>query len=105
MDLEINQNNTNKNLDSKEFSSKLNNYITKTNSTFSVDRFEGNFAVCENRETGEIINIPLSELPENCKSGSILKFENGKYILDLEETKKEQEIVKNMVSNLFKKKN
>lgn len=103
MDLEINNQNTNKN--SNDFSSELNNYIKKTNSIFSIDRFEGDFAVCENRETGEFVNIPKSELPEDCKTGSILKFENGKYILDLEETKKEQEIVKNMVSSLFKKKN
>lgn len=73
--------------------------------TFSIDRFEGNFAVCENRQTGEIINIPIENLPENAKPGSILKFENNKYILDLETTKTEQEIVQNMISNLFKKKN
>ena len=31
----------------------------------SIDRFENKFAVCENKETGEILNIPICELPEN----------------------------------------
>lgn len=105
MDLEINTNKKNSSSESNNFSSELTNYINKTNSSFSIDRFEGEFAVCENRETGDFVNIPKSELPANCKPGSILKFENGKYILDIEETKKEQDTVKNMVSNLFKRKN
>ena len=103
MILEINDNNEKNN--SESFSSELNNYIEKTKTTFSVDRFEGNFAVCENRETGEFIDIPISELPENIKQGSIIKLENGNYILDIESTKKEQEEIKNLVDNLFKKKN
>ena len=77
-----------------------NNNIT----TFSIDRFEENFAVCENRKTGVFVNIPIIELPPNCTKGSILKFENGKYILDQNLTQKKQSEIKNMVNNLFKKK-
>jgi len=72
--------------------------------TFSIDRFEDNFAVCENQKTGELINVPITELPKNCTRGSILKFENGKYILDLNSTHKEQEKIKKIVNNLFKNK-
>ena len=102
MNLDINNDNQKNTLEN--FYSELNNYIEKTKTTFSVDRFEGNFAVCENRETGEFIDIPLSELPENVKAGSILKFENGNYILDIESTQKEQQEIKNLVNNLFKRK-
>lgn len=102
MNLDINNDNRKNNLE--DFSNELNKYIEKTNSTFSVDRFEGNFAVCENRQTGEFINIPLANLPENVQEGSILKFENGKYILDIEATQKEREEIKNLVDNLFKRK-
>ena len=56
---------------------------------YTIDRFEGEFAVCENRETGEMINIKKENLPEKIKEGSILKLKNGKYFLDEE---KEQEI-------------
>lgn len=103
MILEINDNNK-KNNNSEDFSSELNNYIQKTETTFSIDRFEGDFAICENRNTGEMVNIPKSDLPENVKEGSILKFENGKYILDIENTKMEQQEIKNLVNNLFKRK-
>jgi len=54
-----------------------NNYIL-----FTVDRIEGNYAVCENRQTGEFINISLYILPENIHSGDILKYIDGKYIVD-----------------------
>lgn len=102
MILDINSND--KKNDSDDFSLELNNYIEKTKSTFSIDRFEENFAVCENRETGELINIPLSQLQKNVKEGSILKFEDGNYVLDIEATKKEQQEIKNLVDNLFKRK-
>lgn len=85
--------------------SNINNDNNSTSKIyFSIDRFEDNFAVCENRQTGELINIPISELPENAKEGSILTLENGKYILDIESTKKEQKEIKNLVDNLFKRK-
>ena len=78
--------------------------ITDTNYTFSIDKFEENFAVCENLETGNFLNIPISDLPKDIKEGSIIKYENGKYILDkkLEDIKKQE--VKSLVDNLFKKK-
>lgn len=98
MDLEI-SNETKKINDS--FSEELENHLT--NSKFSVDRFEGNFAVCENLETGEIVNIEKSLLPENVKEGSILKYENNTYILEITETISKQENIKNIVNNLFKK--
>jgi len=103
MNLEIN--NTLDNKSSKNsFSEELENYIKKTNTSFSIDRFEGDFAICENRETNEMINIEKSLLPEECKEGDIIKFENCKYVLDKFETQKEKEEIKNLVDNLFKKK-
>lgn len=102
MDLEINNNAHNNNV-SNNFSNELKEYVKQTEITYSIDRFEGEYAVCENKKTGEFINIPKNILPDNCKEGSILKFINGNYILDIEETKKEQENIKKLVDNLFKK--
>lgn len=78
--------------------------IPNSNSTFSIDRFEENFAVCENLETGEFLNIQISDLPLNAKEGSIIKFENGIYVLDIENTEAKQLEIKKLVDNLFKKK-
>ena len=78
--------------------------IPNTNSTFSIDRFEENIAICENLESGEFLNILISSLPKNSKEGSIIKYENGKYILDIKATENKKQEVKNLVDNLFKKK-
>lgn len=102
MNLEINHE-PDKKVSSNSFSKELNNYINRT-ITFSIDRFEGNFAVCENTQTNKIINIEKSLLPDDCKEGDIIKFENGKYTLDVSQSKKEKEDIKNLVNSLFKKK-
>ena len=72
--------------------------------TYSIDRFEGEFAVCENKQTGEFVNIPKSNLPKDAIRGSIIIYSNGIYILDNTSTQNEQAEIQNMVNNLFKKK-
>ena len=74
------------------------------NITYSIVRFEGDFAVCENRQTGEFVNIPKSKLPKDAIRGSIIIYSDGIYILDSTSTQNEQTELKNMVNNLFKKK-
>lgn len=103
MILEINDNNK-KNNNLEEFSSELNNYIQKSETTFSIDRFEGDFAICENKQTGQMQSISKSDLPLNICEGDIIKFESGKYVLDVEATNKEKQEIKNLVDNLFKRK-
>ncbi len=49
---------------------------------YTVDRFEGEFAVCENRETKQIKNIKKEELPENTVEGTIIELEDGKITVD-----------------------
>ena len=68
---------------------------------FSLDRFEGEIAVLENRKTREIANIPKSKLPPNIEEGSIIKCINGKYILNQEKTIEKQEEIKNKMNNLW----
>ena len=101
MNLEIE--NFNKNINSDNFSNNLKEHLEKINTTFSIDRFEENYAVCENLKTGEFINVPTNLLPTNSSEGSILKFENGKYVLDEEKTKLAREETENLVNNLFPK--
>ena len=53
---------------------------------YTLDRYEGNIAVLENRKTGKMENVDKSKLPDNLEEGSILKCINGKYIFDKEKT-------------------
>ena len=66
---------------------------------FALDRYEGDFAVCENKKTGEFVNIPKSMIPTSAKESNILKFENGTFQIDIAETKKHN----NHIQNLFNK--
>ena len=61
---------------------------------YTVDRFEGEFAVCENRETKQIKNIKKEELPENTVEGTIIELEDGKITVDEKETKQVAERIK-----------
>ncbi|HIT71407.1 MAG TPA: DUF3006 domain-containing protein [Candidatus Scatovivens faecipullorum] len=102
MDLEFFENK--KNVLNNDFSKELEKSILKSNISYSIDRFEGEYAICENRETKEFINIKKDLLPKNCKSGDIITLKNGEYVLDVETTQKEKDEIKHLVDNLFKKK-
>lgn len=81
---------------------KNNNEIT---TYYSIDRFINNFAVCENKTTGEFINIPRKLIDSSAKVGDIIFRKKNKFIIDTEQTKKEQQEIKSLAKSLFKKKN
>ena len=41
---------------------------------WSIDRIEGEYALCENTVTGETRRIPLAELPQGAGEGALLHF-------------------------------
>lgn len=69
---------------------------------FTIDRIEGNIAVCENRQTRKTTNIEISKLPKEAKEGDIIKLENDKYIIDHEKTKEVKDKINNLFQNLSK---
>ncbi len=70
--------------------------------TMTVDRIEGDFAVCE-CENKEMLQIPLKELPDNIHEGAvILETENG-YFLDTEEEEIRKKEIEERFKKLFKK--
>ena len=71
---------------------------------YTLDRFEGKFAICENRITGEFINVPKNLIDKNAREGDILKFSNNKYLLDEISTQKAREEIKDLAKSLFKRK-
>lgn len=69
---------------------------------YTLDRFEGNFAVLEDRNSKKMLDIPISNIPSNAKEGDILKLSNGSYIVDHEETKIVSDSIKQKMDNLKK---
>lgn len=69
---------------------------------FTLDRYEGNYAVCENRTTGEMYDIPAFKVDLSVKEGEIMKLDNGIYKLDYEENKKQTEISQELTKRVTK---
>ena len=90
---EIKQNNTSEEM---ELAKKLDAI-----EEYSVDRFEGEYAVLENRKTNEIKNVKKDMLPENIKEGSILQYVNGKYTYNEELTKEENTRIQDKMNKLW----
>lgn len=43
-----------------------------------IDRFEGDFAVCQNRETKEMLDLDRKLLPSDAKEGDFIEYKDGK---------------------------
>ena len=90
---EIKQNNTSEEI---ELAKKLDAI-----EEYSVDRFEGEYAILENRKTNEIKHVKNDMLPENIKEGSILQYVNGKYTYNEELTKEETNRIQEKMNKLW----
>ena len=66
----------------------------------TIDRFEGEFAVCE-KEDRQMIDIKKSKLPEMCKEGDILNIKNDIITIDLEATKKRKREIEKLTEDLW----
>ena len=69
---------------------------------FTLDRYESNYAVCENRTTGKMFDIPRLMVDPYARDGDILKLENGKYRIDYNETEKQREISRELTRKITK---
>ena len=66
----------------------------------TIDRFEGNFAVCETEECS-MINIEISKLPKGSKQGDILIIQEDIITIDLDETNKHKKVIKTLMDELW----
>lgn len=89
-----------------DFTKDLNNFLEnnsfKDGDCFTVDRFENNFVVLEDRQTENLINVSINKLPSNIKEGDLLSFQNGNFILDKEQTNKLQNDIQSRFNKLKK---
>ena len=64
-----------------------------------IDRFEGEFAVCE-KEDRKIIDIEISKLPLNAKEGDVLNISNDTITIEVEETEKRRRKIEELTKDL-----
>lgn len=65
-----------------------------------IDRFEGEFAVCE-CDDKTIINIEIEKLPNNVTEGDVLVINGDKIIVDYEETKRREKEIFDLTKNMW----
>lgn len=65
-----------------------------------IDRFEGNFAICE-KENKEMIDIEIKNLPEGAKEGDILLISNNRIIIDKAATEKRKKHIETLMDQLW----
>lgn len=87
-------------LDAKEKLKKL-----PEDTLFTLDRYESNYAVCENRTTGEMFDIPRLMVEPTAKEGDILKLERDTYQIVHDENGKPSKYVEKLVDSIANYKN
>ncbi|MBX4263264.1 DUF3006 domain-containing protein [Clostridium estertheticum] len=65
-----------------------------------IDRFEGNYAVCE-KEDGTMIDIKKSKIPSIAKERDVLSIDNDVIIIDIEKTKKRLNEIEKLTKGLW----
>ena len=68
---------------------------------YTVERFEENIVVLEDRKTQKMLNIEKNKLPNKIKEGDIIKEINGKFLKDEEKTEEVSERIKNKMDDLW----
>lgn len=68
---------------------------------FIIDRFEGEYAVCEIIGKKEMINIPIVDLPERAQEGTVIDIVEGKYVVNENETFSRSNRIKDLMNSLW----
>ena len=67
---------------------------------YIIDRFEGQFAICETSDL-EYINISKELLPKRVKEGDVLLFDGEKYYIDIKENLKRKKEIEELTKDLW----
>jgi hypothetical protein len=66
-----------------------------------IDRFEGNYAVCET-ENMKMINVLKDLIPPSSKEGDVLLFAGTKYTIDIKATNVRKEKIEKLMDDVWK---
>jgi hypothetical protein len=65
-----------------------------------IDRFEGDYAVCE-KENREMIDIKTNRIPKEAKESDVLDIQGDKIIIDIKETEKRKKEIEELTKDLW----
>ena len=67
-----------------------------------LDRFEGEYAVCEDMETRGTLTYPIESMPEGVSPGDILWNSGSGFIINRAETEKRRKRIQKLFQDLLK---
>ena len=67
---------------------------------YIVDRIEGAYVVCE-KEDKTFVDIEKAMFPIDVKAGDVVYEENGRYLIDTEQTEKRSETIRKLMDSLW----
>lgn len=70
---------------------------------YIVDRIEGDYAICENQENGEMEEIELLLLPADVNENDVLLYDEDleEYTIDEDETQEEMDEIEEKMDDLW----
>ena len=68
--------------------------------SYIIDRFEGDYAVCEKEDRTTLL-VPRSELPPQSMEGDVLVYEDGVYRVDSDATQERRRRIEEKRTRLF----
>lgn len=84
-----------------EFLKEIIERLKKMEEELVIDRYEENFAICEDRKTGNMKEIPKEDIEEGLKEGSIIKLQNGKYVQNIEKQEELEKQIEEKMDNVW----
>lgn len=66
-----------------------------------IDRFEGDFAVCERQADGKMIDIPREQLPKDVKEGDYLTIEGDQVTIRPEKRREREARIQKLMDQLW----
>lgn len=85
-----------------DFISEVTERLEKMEEELVIDRFEENSAICEDRKTSRIIEIPRENIEENVKEGDVIKKVEGIYKKDIEKQEKIEKRIEEKMNRIWK---
>ena len=70
---------------------------------YVIDRIENSIAVCESLDTGDKLEITVSDLPKGVKEGDMIQKDGDGYVVNAEATKQRKAELSGRLDRLFKK--
>ena len=86
-----------------EFIKEIIERLKRNKEELVIDRYEGNIAICEDRITRKIKEIPKENIEKGLKEGSVIKLVGSKYIQDKEKQEKIEKRIKEKMKNVSKR--